>query len=56
VPIQSVKISANGRKVSIELAELKEKFIYDLKIGDLQTSEGKKLMNHAIFYTANRLK
>jgi hypothetical protein len=35
---------------------LKAGYVYDLKMGELQTSDGKLLMNRAVFYTLNQLK
>lgn len=56
VAIKEVKVSPDGRKVSVKLAELKAGYVYDLKMSELKTTDGKLLMNRAIFYTLNKLK
>ncbi|MCP1385264.1 DUF7133 domain-containing protein [Runella salmonicolor] len=56
VAIKEVKVSPDGRKVTFKLAELKAGYVYDLKMGELQTPDGKLLMNRAVFYTLNQLK
>lgn len=56
VVVKQVKLSADGRKVSLVIDNLKEGYIYDLKMGKITTKEGQTLLNRAIFYTLNRLK
>ena len=56
VSIKSVMVSGDGRKVRFVLANMTPNYIYDLKIDKLQTSDGKQLLNRAIFYTLNQLK
>ena len=56
VAIKSVTLSADGRKVSLVLADLKAGYIYDLKMGDVRAANGQLLMNHAVYYTLNKLR
>ncbi len=55
VAVQSVRISADARTVSLDLSDLKAGYIYDLKMGDIQAANGQLLMNHAAYYTLNQL-
>jgi hypothetical protein len=56
VAVQSVRISADARTVSLDLSYLKAGYIYDLKMGDIQAANGQLLMNHAVYYTLNQLR
>lgn len=56
VAVKSVKISPNGKKVSLELAEMKAGYVYELQAGDLRTNDGKSLINRLVCYSLNRLK
>jgi hypothetical protein len=55
VAVQSLSLSADKRTVSLNLSDLKAGYIYDLKLGDIRTEKGQILMNHAAYYTLNRL-
>lgn len=55
IKVEKIVVSADGRKVSIKLADLKEKFIYELKMGEISSTDNRLLMNRAIFYTVNKL-
>jgi glucose/arabinose dehydrogenase len=56
VPIKNIQLSKDGRKVSLLIDDLKEGFIYELKLGDIKSSKGQPLANKLICYTLNRLR
>ncbi|WP_266366862.1 PQQ-dependent sugar dehydrogenase [Tellurirhabdus rosea] len=56
VPVRSAQLSADGRTVSLTLAELKPGYIHELVLGDLRARTGQKLNSRLVFYTLNRLK
>ncbi|MVM28769.1 hypothetical protein GO755_01900 [Spirosoma sp. HMF4905] len=56
VPVSSIQLSADRKTVSLTLGGLKSNRIYELTLGNLQANNGqKKLMNHLVCYTLNRL-
>ena len=55
VPVRKVRVSPDRRRVSITLDQLKAGYVYELKLGNIQTSEGQPLANKLICYTVNRL-
>lgn len=55
VPVKHIKISSDRKKVSVTLGELKPGYIYELKLGDITSAEGKPLANKLICYTLNNL-
>jgi len=56
VPVTNIRISSDGRKVSLTLASLKPGYIYELKLAGIQSVEGTRLANDLICYTLNNLK
>ena len=56
IPVTSIKLSNNRKKVSLSLGDLKPGFIYELTLGDIKSSDGHMVANKLICYTANRLK
>jgi hypothetical protein len=56
VPVKEVKVSADGRRVSLKLAALKPGYVYELSLGDIRTPAGKRLAHKIICYTLNKLK
>lgn len=56
VPVTAVKLSPDGKTVSLTLAELKAGYVYELKTEDLQTVDGKTFFNKLICYTLNQLR
>lgn len=56
VEVKRVVLSEDGRKASIELAELKPGYIYQFDLGALQNSRHEPIANRTIYYTANRLR
>ncbi len=55
IAVKSVKLSADRKKVSIELSEMKAGYVYELRTGDLKTNDEKYLFNNLICYTLNKL-
>lgn len=56
VPVTSIRVSADKKKVSLTLASLKPGRIYELKVGDVRSATGDPLVNSLICYTLNKLK
>jgi len=56
IPVTSIKISADHKKVSLTLASLKTDRIYELNVGDVKSASGEPLANSLICYTINKLK
>lgn len=57
VAVKSVVLSPDGKKVSLELAEMKPGYVYELKAGDITSENGNKsLINRLLCYSLNRLK
>jgi hypothetical protein len=56
VPVKSVKVSADRKKVSVSLGAIKTDRIYELQMGDIKSSSGTALANRVICYTVNKLK
>lgn len=56
VPVKSVTLSADGRRASVELAELKPGFIHEFSLGNLTSVSGVPLGNRLVCYTLNRLR
>lgn len=55
VPITDAEISADGKKISLTLPELKRGYIYELKLTNVQSEDGIPLSNTLICYTVNNL-
>jgi hypothetical protein len=55
VPIINIKLSKDGKKVSLVIDDLKPGFIYELKLGDIKSAAGQPLTNKLICYTLNKL-
>ncbi len=53
VNVEAVNISADGKKVSLTLPELKQGYVYDLTIQPMKCEKGVVLKNNRLFYTAN---
>lgn len=54
IPVKSLKLSADHKKVSIELADMKAGYVYELQAGDLKTNDEKYLFNKIICYSLNK--
>lgn len=55
VAVKGVELSADGKKVSLVLDQLKAGYIYELKLGALSSAAGKPLANKLLCYTLNHL-
>jgi glucose/arabinose dehydrogenase len=55
VPVTGIRISEDGKKVSVTLNQLKAGYIYELKLENIKCAEGKPLGNDLICYTLNNL-
>ncbi|WOK04233.1 hypothetical protein RT717_14225 [Imperialibacter roseus] len=56
VAVTSVELSADRKKVSLTLMELKKGYIYELNLKGITSSNGEPLANTLICYTVNRLR
>jgi hypothetical protein len=56
VRINQIKLSQDGKKVSLIIDNLKPGFIYELILGDIKGSKGQPLANKLICYTLNKLR
>jgi hypothetical protein len=56
VPVTSITISKDRKKVSLILSALKTGYVYELSLGDIKTATGDSLNNKLICYTLNNLK
>lgn len=54
IPVKNLKLSADRKKVSIELADMKAGYVYELQTGDLKTDDEKYLFNKIICYSLNK--
>ncbi|WP_229236194.1 hypothetical protein [Emticicia sp. TH156] len=55
VPVKSITLSPDRKKVSIVLTELKPGYVYELRTGDIKTDDNRYLFNNLICYTLNKL-
>jgi mono/diheme cytochrome c family protein len=55
IEVKSVTPSRDGLTATLELAELKPGFVYELSVPRLRTTDGEPLANPLGYYTANRL-
>jgi hypothetical protein len=55
VAVESATLSANGKTVSLKLAELKPGYVFQLNLGEIKTPEGTRVRSRLICYTLNRL-
>ncbi|MGV3641681.1 MAG: DUF7133 domain-containing protein [Adhaeribacter sp.] len=56
VPVTGVQVSADGRKVSLTLASLRPGYVYELRLGDMNSAAGQPIANKIICYTLNQLR
>lgn len=56
VSISDIKLSSDGKKVTVKLATLKPGYIYELNLSNIRSEEGEGLANKLICYTVNRLR
>lgn len=55
VPVTNVKISPDGKKVSLVLGSMKAGYVYELKLGNISSAKGIPVANKLICYTLNKL-
>lgn len=55
VQVKNVKISTDGKRVSLTLGALKPGYVYELKMKDITNEEGVPLANKLVCYTLNKL-
>jgi len=56
VKIAEVKVSDDGKRVSLVLPELLTGKVYDLTVNNLKSADGAELKNNTAYYTLNRLR
>ncbi|CAG5016898.1 hypothetical protein DYBT9275_05660 [Dyadobacter sp. CECT 9275] len=56
VPIQSITLSPDHKKVSMRIDALKEGYVYELKLEPLKSTDQEQLVNRLICYTLNHLR
>ncbi|SDJ80585.1 Glucose/arabinose dehydrogenase, beta-propeller fold [Catalinimonas alkaloidigena] len=56
VPVTNVKVSKDGRKVTLTLAEMVPGYVYQLDAEGIKGTDGTRLVNTLVCYTLNRLK
>jgi hypothetical protein len=56
VPVKNITISQDHKKITVALEELKPGYVYELKLENIQSKEGRPLANNLICYTLNKLK
>ncbi len=54
--VSSLAVSADGKKVSVKLGDMKPGFIYELRLQNIVSADGIPLANKLVCYTANKLK
>lgn len=56
IPVTEVKVSDDHQKVVLTLDQLKTGFIYDLRIENVSSEEGKEIVHNRLYYTLNNLR
>jgi hypothetical protein len=55
IPVSKVSVSADGKTVDLELAQLEAWHVHEVTINGLKAADGTKLHNSYVAYTLNRL-
>jgi len=55
IRVTQITISPDRKKVSLTLSDLKPGYIYELKLENMKSAEGRPLANKLICYTLNKL-
>ncbi len=55
IPVTNIKVSQDGKKVSLSLQSLKPGYVYELNLTNIRTTKGQHLENNLICYTLNKL-
>jgi hypothetical protein len=56
VPVRSVRVSPDGRKVSVVLDDLRAGYVYQLDLKGLKGTDAAPLVNSTVYYTINKLR
>jgi glucose/arabinose dehydrogenase len=56
VAVESVEVSADGRSVSLKLAELVPGYIYEMNLKGMVGTDGVPMVNTRVYYTLNQLR
>jgi hypothetical protein len=56
VKVTDVQISADGKKVSLRLAEMKPGYVYEMQVQGIRSQSQLGLLNNTVYYTLNALK
>ena len=56
IPVTGVRISTDGKTVSLDLENLDPGYVYELTLGNIKSRTGDSVQNKLICYTLNRLK
>ena len=55
VPVSTVRVSDDGLRAEVDLAELKVGFVHEIAVPNLRAADGEALANPIGYYTVNRL-
>ena len=55
IPVTHIEISPDRKKVSLTLGDLKPGYLYELKLENIKSTNGRPLANKLICYTLNKL-
>ena len=56
VNVLNSQISEDGKKISLQIKDLKPGYIYELTLGEIKSRTGQPLANKLICYTLNKLR
>ncbi len=56
IAVKKITVSADGKKVSLQLDAMKANYVYELKLGGIKGVSGDTVSNKIICYTVNKLK
>ena len=56
VPVTEARVSADGKRVSLTLAELKPGYVHQIDLPEVRAADGTELVNSSIYYTLNHLR
>lgn len=54
--VRNIRISADGKHVSLDIAALRTGMVYELNMGDIRSAKGEPVDNKIVCYTLNKLK
>ena len=56
VAVEAVRVSDDGLSVSVDLAELRPGYIYEMNLKGMVDTQGTPMVNTRVYYTLNQLK